>query len=593
MIRGVALEAVNHPGGAAYPVALVAEDKPPFFAPSGYTTRELLPRLMQLSDTGGDLVTYGVDYFAALLFHSCDADTVRDLWKGERVRVGHLECSFVSTRHIWLWDGSARLSCRVTDIRRWGADTLPETCDLYGVECPASIPFRWKLSPEDTARALEFAESMSVVYGELGRGVDAALRRAGLPGYWRDGSGRVAGAILDKMASVADVALYPAPLRKPVQTAYFGGRIQVTSVGRWDDVTQLDIRSAYPHAMSELPSLAGAKWKRAKQYDAERPHALWFVRWEVPYGARVAPFPVRSGGDVVYPLAGSGWYWDQEVRAALRLFGDSIHPEHGFYVAPATDRKPFAGIADHYARRAALRESGDRAAAHALKLTLTSCSGRLAQEVTADGSRGRWANLALAGMVTSATRARMLDLVGDHWEHAAAIATDSLTIRGSVAGVAGSRALGGLAVEGGSDAILLPSGAYHVASGAAQMDRLSGIDRNRSRLIDWQDVRFSWSILGIALNYRIAIPYFIGVGMAAGIGAPDFCRWRMVRRDIVGSGGWQKAERVGYREWDLLPMAGKAIESEMYVPRAGAVSRLPDQGFIPLGSAIEEQALPG
>lgn len=591
-VRGVAIEGVSDSGGPVRAVALVAEGRSPFYSTRGYSTLELLPRLMQLSDTGGDLVTYGVDYFAALLFRDCPFEALCGLWRGERVRIGHLDCSFVPTRYVWLWDPSARISCRVSDVRRWGADTLPETCDLFEVDHPGRIPYRWRLSTGDELEALHLAERMSQTYGEIGRGVQGALKRAGLPGYWRDGSGRVAGALLDKMATVDDIQQYPGAIRKPIWTAFFGGRIQVTTVGRWDQVTQLDIRSAYPHAMTELPSLAGAKWRRARSYDPERPHALWYVRWEVPYGARIGPFPVRRDGEVLYPLSGAGWYWDREVRSAVNLFGSSIQPAHGFYIVPATDRKPFAPISDYYQKRAELRDSGDRAAAHALKLTLTSLSGRLAQEVTPDGSRGRWANLALAGMVTSATRARVLDMFADHWETAAAVATDSVTIRGD-AGVAGSRALGGVGVETGEDAILLPSGAYHVAGGAAMMDRLSGIDRNRSRLIDWDAVRREWDIMGLALSYQLPIPYFVGIGMAANGGAADFCRWRMIRRDICGGSYWRKAARTGYRQWDLLPHAGAPVESEMYVPRPGVLSRLPDQGFIPIGDVIEEHGMPG
>lgn len=589
MVRGVSIEAVAIQGRPARPVALVAEDRTPHYSQAGLGTIAMLDSLCNLSDSGGDLVTFSVDYFSALLLHEIRFDDLLSIWRGDRTDIGRYQISYVPSLYLWVYRPDDRKSVKITDIKRWGSDTLTETAAMFGVADHAPVN-RWTLTtPGD---ALSLAERCASVYGQIARGIVAAFDRAGLPKYWRDGTGRVAGALMDRMARRSDVKLYPGAISHPIQTGYFGGRVNISTVGNLGDVTQLDIRSAYPAVMAKLPSLDGAKWRRVRSYDASIPWALWHVSWGVSRGARLGPFPLRRNGAVTYPLNGSGWYWASEVAAAIAVFGaESIRPDHGVYIDPASDRKPFAGISDLYKTRAALRDSGDAAAAHVLKLALTSCYGRLAQEKKADGSRGRWANLALAGLVTSETRAIMLRLYADHWNEAAAIATDSLTVRGTLT-LPSSRDLGGLSVDHGSDAILLPSGAYHATKGAATMDRVSGVDRNRSRLIDWDRVRRDWGVVGLALNYHLSIPFFVGIGLAAVGGQSNYCRWKMVRRDIVGGASWDTSERIDWRTWHVYPDIGDGLASEMYVPRAGVQSRMMDQSLIDTVEAITENGTP-
>lgn len=589
MVRGVSIEGVNAKGVPVRPVALVAEDREPAYSEAGLRSSFMLRQLLAMTDTGADLVTFSVDYFASLLLNDAPFPVLSSLWEGKRTEYGDFLLSYVPSLYLWIYRPSDKMTCKITDCRKWGAETLTETANLYGIEAHTPVD-RWKVSIPDDALAL--AQASAATYGEIGRAIVEAFTRAGLPRYWRDGTGRVAGSLLDQMAHRGDVSQYPGAVSTPVQTAYFGGRVDISTVGELGDVTQLDIRSAYPSVMAKLPSMESAKWRRLVGYDASRPLALWFVEWDVPDGARIGPFPLRRNQAVTYPLRGAGWHWDGEVRAAIDVFGSAcIRPAHGFAVEPASDRAPFAGLRDIYARRAVLRDSGDASAAHVIKLALTSCYGRLAQERTADGKRGRWANLALAGIVTSETRAAMLRLYGDHWEYAAAIATDSLTVRGTVP-LESSRDLGGLSVERGTDAILLPSGAYHAITGTTTLDRVSGVDRNRSRLIDWQDVRAQWHVVGLALHYRIPLPYFVGIGLAVNGNPGAFCQWKIVSRDIVGGVSWDTSQRIDWRAWHVMPGRGDGGVSEMYAPRPGVVSRLPDQSLIDTVDVIAEHAIP-
>lgn len=578
-IKGVAVEGLPEvKGGRVRPVALCVEGRTPLAHTFGLDAVEMIKELCEGSETGGDLVTVKVDWLVAMLALGANDATAAALWKGERCHVGPYVINYVPALCLWIRDGER--SVRVNDIQRWIPPDQMEANNIFrGSEQYPEQRSRWEWSQDQYGDAVRGAECGAAWIGDIAREIDGALSRAGLPRYWRDGTGRVAGAILDRIASKDDIEHPPYVLDSRIATAYVGGRISVFQTGHYDRITQVDLNSAYPWAMTQLPSLAGAVWVRRKHYDSSAPWAVWRVSWDVPNGAVSGPFPVRTAnGAIAYPLAGSGWYWAQEVRAAVACYGRDVTPADGFQIVPSDDTfRPFAKLSDLYSVRKQMKVDGDTAASHVAKIALTSCYGRLAQSVQWNGKPGRWGCLALAGIITATVRATMMTTLWEHETTAIAIATDSLTVSGDI-GRSSTGDLGGWKVQHGDDAIMFPSGVFRVASGDAAMERVSGVERARAMQIDWPLMTQGWDTLGLAMSYKVALPMFHGLGMAGSTNTwGKFGQWRIFRHEIVGKPDHAKPVRIAPRTWRLMPQPGKPMHARRYQPRGGIIGRTDDQ----------------
>ncbi len=190
--------------------------------------------------------------------------------------------------------------------------------------------------------------------------------------------------------------------------------------------------------------------------------------------------------------------------------------------------------------------------ASVLKLVANAVYGRLAQERLPDGSRGRWANMALAGMITATVRARVLRMV-NAWPgvRVLAIQTDSVTLLGDHRG----QSWPGWSCKTGQDALLLPSGVYHVAAGDAVMDRVSGLPLEYLAHVNWAELRQAWQSYGL-INaemvesglawHLVKFPFFVGIGQSLLDKQGRYRYWMRSAWDLIGSPGpYVVADRVG------------------------------------------------
>lgn len=206
-----------------------------------------------------------------------------------------------------------------------------------------------------------------------------------------------------------------------MERGYYGGRFESFRLGKIEPVFECDINSAYPSVIADLPYLD--EWERwsGSLFDRSEIHSIWKVRWSIPVGSRVGPFPSRDKhGLISYPRTGIGWYWKPEVEAALDLYGVSCFEIIEGYNPSVVSGEPFAWVKDVYNWRLELKAKNDPAQ-WALKVGLNSLYGKTAQRV---GS-ARYFSLAWAGFITSATRAKLLRSVKGRTEHLIAFATDA------------------------------------------------------------------------------------------------------------------------------------------------------------------------
>jgi DNA polymerase type B, organellar and viral len=233
-----------------------------------------------------------------------------------------------------------------------------------------------------------------------------------------------AGALAKAMFKLHDVDLYmnpqvPMPI-SPIMRGYYGGRFEFTRQGQFPVAYESDINSAYPHIMRNLPCLTHIQCESAKRYECN-PNSIWLVRWR-DTDKRWAPFPYRDNHHIRYYTSGMGWYYGSEVHSALR-YDPTIEILEGYIFNPGCKDRPFAWIEDYYNRRQELKETSPDTA-ELLKIGMNSGYGCLAQT---KGFIPPFQTLIWAGMITSGTRAMLLDVICKDPESVVALSTDSVT----------------------------------------------------------------------------------------------------------------------------------------------------------------------
>lgn len=234
-----------------------------------------------------------------------------------------------------------------------------------------------------------------------------------------DGAGAVAAAMLKKHDIKKRVFLredgkekvrLPVNMRLPAERAYYGGRVECFQYGYTEEpIYHYDINSAYPSVLIDLPNIGRGVWEHIDDNPAffQCPKmALFRVKWDVG-DEIICPFPYRSllQKKILYPTCGESWIWYPEVAAALSVkkpdWKLEIPEAWIFHPGDETD-KPYSFIGDYYQQRVQMVKDGN-GAEKILKLGLNSLYGKTAQRTGAKPFH----SLALAGYITSATRAKL------------------------------------------------------------------------------------------------------------------------------------------------------------------------------------------
>ena len=375
-----------------------------------------------------------------------------------------------------------------------------------------------------------------------------AIRDLGLQITRWDGAGSLAAAMLKQRNMKAHLADPLPPVERAAAFAYFGGRIERGQFGTATQVHAYDINSAYPAVIAELPDLATGHWRRA-EFDHGVPletliettprFTVARVQWSYPRGERYYPFPFRiPDGRVSFPESGHAWLWMPELRAAhawegLRRFADH-HRAHVYEAWSYHENgapSPWGWVREYYEMRRAMVQAGQVGGAELMiKLGINSLYGKTAQTAgynALDGRKPPYHSLALAGYITSSTRAQLFDAVALDPDAVIMLATDGVfTSRPLPLPIDTDKTLGAWGVTVYDEFASIASGVYFSRRAGRPW---SSICRGYDRITDPDEIEAR--LAEVERGWRAKL---------------DVIHWPSTR--FVG-GGTAKVSELQYRRW--------------------------------------------
>lgn len=239
-----------------------------------------------------------------------------------------------------------------------------------------------------------------------------------------------AGNTLAKSWDIADI-LSP-EVYQFVNDTYFGGWAETLRPGLHDGMYQMDITSAYPDAMRNLPDLTDAltsQMNSIKQCnEASDAGSIVFADITFKTSQRFCgALPFRTlKNSVLRPEKGRGRYYWKEVQAAVTaglLKETDIIFHEGYAITPTSKVKPFKYVEEMYFGRLSVGKKTVKGAV--IKVLMNSQYGKVAQSI----GNPVYANPVYASMITAAARIKLMEAIGTHPDGLSALlatATDAV-----------------------------------------------------------------------------------------------------------------------------------------------------------------------
>jgi hypothetical protein len=323
------------------------------------------------------------------------------------------------------------------------------------------------------------------------------------------------------------------PIRLAAQYAYAAGRFELTKIGHTGPLWSVDINSAYPDAIRQLPNLQRGQWQHVVNPTTIAKFGVYRIRGGPGYQAmftnKPAPLWHRDmQGRISFPWQIDNWYWSPE--AALVKSSPHYTISEGWVFVPDVGcNRPFEFVERMYEQRQDWKRAGNPAE-YALKLGMNSLYGKMAQRVGWDQKHMRpppWHQLEWAGWVTSYCRAKIYRLGARlGWANVVAIETDGVYVTRdpSEVGINASKALGELSVDYYTDCI-------YVQSGLAWLQSTDGIWTQKYRGLDPESLPLSKMIEHLSHvdwenKVEATTTRFIGIG-AALMSRDYLLKWRV------------------------------------------------------------------
>jgi len=355
------------------------------------------------------------------------------------------------------------------------------------------------------------------------------------------GPGAIASYVLKQRGIKRHMTVCPDPVREAGRYGFAAGRFELYGVGRWDGpVYGIDRNSAYPFAISQLPSLSEGQWIHVKSPDHISHFGIYHVRVSRSAGFDFAAGPLfhrDSRHNISYPWLMEGWYWSPEVAGIIGQPGVEII-EGWEYVGWKT--LPFEFFKEWYAERRAKKDVGDQTELGD-KLGMNSVFGKMAQRVGWDEFTQRvppWHQLEWAGWITSHCRAAMYRLMlRIPHDKLIGVETDGVytTAEPGSIGVQHGTGLGEWDVTRWDEVMYVQSGLAWLRKGDKWTSKRRGLDKNSFQRDECEQYLRSLDGSGHWKPFVGHTTRFITLGTALASSAPlkvRHCQWETRSRDI-------------------------------------------------------------
>ena len=365
-----------------------------------------------------------------------------------------------------------------------------------------------------------------------------------VPRHWR-GAGHIAARLHElHKTPTRKTRKRPKIIDRLAEAAYYGGRFEITTIGQVRGaVWEYDINSAYPAAMLQLPCPIHGRWKRFRSTDEFDAAELYIsdISFRHPDNAFLCGFPIRENGRLYFPKMGSGIYWSPEINAAKSI-GAEISYNGGYYYSRKCSCKFFDWVRELYEYR---KEIGKQTEGYPIKLGINGLYGKFAQRIGA----APWRDYVMASLITSFTRAKIIEACVESPNDILYIATDAVYSRRKLRRIDLGLGLGQWEESKRSDIFIVQPGIYW--SSGTEKPKTRGIPRsiiieNRERFERaWKD----WIEAGAYGSPPVVSVYvnqFVGLRAALARGKPELAgSWLSDLRQINGQ------ENVGQRSIDF------------------------------------------
>lgn len=432
-------EAANFPDGS-HRLILIGDGDNNLKSRDGIDGWDALKHLFNHAERGRQQVMFAGSYDVTMMLKDTPQDVIETVVNGDTAVYDGLTISMIPRKMLILKErGKGGRKVKLQDVfsffgtsfvgacKEWIGDSetlriIADMKDQRSLFDPSQLPNIEKYMNHELDLLVELMESLR-----------DKLAFAGLrPRSWH-GPGAVANSLLSREGVKAHLS-ETSTGHSIGARAYFGGRFEPFQIGtHTGKVYGYDIRSAYPHALRNLPSLGkDPQWKRTVNDDRFGFHV---VRYE-GVGRLPHAIPYRSSdGAVCWPNQALTCVWDDEYRVLQRLYpGTYTHVETWTLADWGWRRKarPFAFVETLYNERNRLKSEGHPAQL-AYKLALNSVYGKLCQTVGAEHIPSesawhipQWAQPEYASMITSNCRARILEAAHQAGSATIAIETDGI-----------------------------------------------------------------------------------------------------------------------------------------------------------------------
>lgn len=320
-------------------------------------------------------------------------------------------------------------SVTVWDVGRFFQAPFVQALEKWSIAAPVERVAEMKarrsrFTARDRAQIQEYCFAECRALAALVSELNTAHVSAGLPLTRWHGPGSTASVALKQMGIADKRGVQPPEVQRAADCAFFGGRFEHAAIGSFEGpIYGYDLISAYPAACVELPCLEHGVWRRMNRLPHVASRARALVRFRLGPTTQEAcwgPLPIRlADGTIVFPRSGAtGWCWDREFRAASAL-APNVEPLEAWVLTSRCKCTPFARVREWFEERKRIGKDGRGIV---LKLAINSIYGKLAQSV----GDPPFASRVWAGMITSDTRARLLEAIACDPSAVLCTATDGL-----------------------------------------------------------------------------------------------------------------------------------------------------------------------